>query len=154
VKRRGGNKAVLPADKGLRGRGGRPRQAAWDVCQGSQCAKWQGFTLFEVLVGLAVAAIAGSALLFSFAVSVRVTERAQLELAVLLTAQELLDEAGLDPLSPGKRRGQTRQGPFALDWERRVAATDLPGLHQVRVTVSSQQTGVQPLTLETYLSGL
>lgn len=154
MKRRRANKVVFSGDDGLPGITVRWWQAVWAVREGPQCGKWRGFTLFEVLVGLAVAAIAGSALLYSFAVSVRVTERAQLELAVLLTAQELLEEAGLEPLSPGTRRGQTRQGPFALDWERRVAATELPGLHQVRVTVSSEGTGVQPLMLETYLSGL
>ena len=49
-----------------------------------------GFTLFEVMVALAVLALAAMACLQAFAMTVRLAERGEMELALLLCAQEVL----------------------------------------------------------------
>jgi general secretion pathway protein I len=113
-----------------------------------------GFTLFEVMVALAIVAIAGVAAVQSFAVAARLADRSRVELALSLAAQEILAEARLQPISSGTSRGELREGPYLVRWSRGVARTDAPPLQQVRVTVEVADQSAPPLELETYVSGL
>jgi general secretion pathway protein I len=113
-----------------------------------------GFTLFEVMVALAIVAIAGVAAVQSFAVAARLADRSRVELALSLVAQEIMAEARLQPISPGTSRGDLREGPYVVQWSRSVAPTDAPPLQQVEVTVEVADQGAPPLELESYVSGL
>jgi general secretion pathway protein I len=110
-----------------------------------------GFTLFEVMVALAVLALAAMACLQAFAMTVRLASRGETELALLLCAQEVLEQTRMSPALPEDGAGDMQQGPFTLHWERHVAATEAPGLYQVRVKASSGEREDDALELETYL---
>ena len=105
-------------------------------------------------MALAIVAIAGLAAVQSFTVATRMAERSRIELALLLSAQELVEEARLETLRPGTSRGDLRQGPFALTWERSVSSTDLAPLQRVHVRVQTADGNAPPVELETYVSGL
>lgn len=110
-----------------------------------------GFTLFEVMVALAVLALAAMACLQAFAMTVRLASRGETELALLLCAQEVLEQVRMSPALPQDGAGEMQQGPFTLRWERHVAATEAPGLYQVRVKASRGESEDDALELETYL---
>lgn len=70
-----------------------------------------GFTLLEVLVALAILALALAAVLGAVADSLAGADRAQALLRATLAAQALLDGAGLDrPLHPGRHSGIAPDG--------------------------------------------
>jgi general secretion pathway protein I len=113
-----------------------------------------GFTLFEVLVALAIVAIAGVAAVQTFGIAARLADRSRVELALSLSAREVLEETRLQPPAPGTSQGELHQGPYLVRWTRTVATTDAPPLQHVEVTVEAVDSASPPLHLETYLSGL
>jgi type II secretory pathway pseudopilin PulG len=106
------------------------------------------------LVALAIVAIAGVAAVQTFATAARLTDRSRVELALSLSAREILAETRLQPPGPGTSQGEVHEGPYLIRWARTVSTTDAPPLQHVELTVEAADTGAPPLRLDTYLSGL
>lgn len=70
-----------------------------------------GFVLIEVLVAIAIAGIALTALFQLFSTSITGTERARQSSLALLTAESKLAEVGITlPLEPGRTVGEAANG--------------------------------------------
>jgi general secretion pathway protein I len=128
---------------------GRPRRSS-AAHSGARC-RTGGFTLFEVLVAVVILAIAGLAILQAFALAARMTLRTELELALLLCAQERVAQARLGSSEMGTTRGEMVQGPFTLFWEQRLAAGPVAGLRELTVRVCAPAVPEAPLEVVTYL---
>jgi len=115
----------------------------------------RGFTLIEIIVSLAILAVALGALFQSFSTGLRATAVTDRQAAAVMLAQSLLDRIGQDiPLAAGEQAGVSDDG---LRWsiaiapspliapERRADSPLLP--FDVVVTVASD--GGRPLTLTT-----
>jgi general secretion pathway protein I len=114
-----------------------------------------GFTLIEIVVALAILAVALGALFQAFSTGLRATTVADRQAAAVILAQSLLERIGQDiPLAAGERAGVSDDG---LRWsiavapapliapERRADSPLLP--FDVVVTVAAD--GARPLTLAT-----
>ena len=115
----------------------------------------RGFTLIEIIVSLAILAVALGALFQSFSTGLRATAVTDRQAAAVMLAQSLLDRIGQDiPLVAGEQAGVSEDG---LRWsiaivpspliapERRADSPLLP--FDVAVTVAGD--GGRPLTLTT-----
>ena len=115
----------------------------------------RGFTLIEIIVALAILAVALGALFQSFSTGLRVTAATDRQAAAVMLAQSLLDRIGQDiPLAAGEQAGVADDG---LRWsvtivpspliapDRRADSPLLP--FDVVVTVAGD--GGRPLTLAT-----
>ena len=115
----------------------------------------QGFTLIEIIVSLAILAVALGALFQSFSGGLRATGVADRKSAAVMLAQSLLERIGQDiPLVPGEQAGVSEDG---LRWSIAIAPSpliapdhraDSPLLpFDVAVTVAGD--GGRPLVLTT-----
>jgi len=114
-----------------------------------------GFTLIEIIVALAILAVALGALFQAFSTGLRATTVTDRQAAAVMLAQSLLDRIGQDiPLAAGEETGVSEDG---LRWsiaiapsplitpERRADSPLLP--FDVAVTVAGE--GGRPVTLTT-----
>lgn len=94
-----------------------------------------GFSLIEVMVALAIFAMAAVALVrlsgLSLAGAVRLADRQQ---AATVARNQAL-EAMLSPTAPAAGQGRERAGLRDWPWQRRVTAGPVPGTMLVRVEV-------------------
>lgn len=98
----------------------------------------RGFSLLEVLIALAVLALALFALSRSAALAVQSTGHREETLLATVVAGNVLTEirlAGGVP-APGRRDGQQQQGGRAFHWRAEVEASDLPGIMRIDVAVA------------------
>jgi general secretion pathway protein I len=118
-----------------------------------------GFTLIEVLVALAIAALGLGALMATVGTGLANTAVADRYLEATRRAQSLLAAATIPPLLAGERSGTDASG---LVWRVRVSAPlqhaapsgaqsgSLPGLYAVAVTITWSATGGgRGITLQT-----
>jgi len=128
-----------------------------------QVAGKPAITLVEVLVALAVTAIALLALLRLHLVSVRLGQRAELEARALMLAQQKIAQtvaAGYPPV--GQSHGQVELDGTVFDWYLRLtdlapvelAALQLEPLREIHAEVSWSRTGSsrQKITLSRWLA--
>lgn len=96
-----------------------------------------GFSLLEVLIALAVLALALFALSRSAAVAVQAAGHREEVLFAGAVAANVLTEIRLAEPTPalGRREGQQRQGRREFYWQATVADTDLPGIRRIDVAV-------------------
>lgn len=104
-----------------------------------RCAKPAGFTLVEVLVALAIVAIALLAALRAAGQGTNNVEELRSRLLAGWVAENLLAEhrARGDWLPLGIQRGQQREGGIEFVWREEVSATPNPAFHRVDVFVSA-----------------
>jgi len=102
-----------------------------------------GFTLLEVMVALAVFAVAAIALIELQTESLRtgsgVAARAFAQIVAENQLAELLLEA--DTPEPGTRTGESEMAGRTWHWRARIAATQTPELHRLEVAVRRQPDG-------------
>ena len=96
----------------------------------------RGFTLLEVIVAFAIAAISLAALSQAFSTGLRQVDRMDATTAAMMLAQTKLAETEVDPeLQPGTFGGQ---GPTGGTWQVLVSARPpaeaLPVLYDIEVT--------------------
>ena len=90
-----------------------------------------GFTLIEVLVALAVVAIAVSALLRLQLISIKMTDNTVASTHTLFLAQQKMDETIAQlSLEPGTTTGSVSLNNRELNWRRTVTNLRLPELDQ------------------------
>ncbi len=96
-----------------------------------------GFTLLEVLVALAVLALAVTAAVRSNALGLTTAETVRLKLLADWVAENRLEEhrARRDWLALGVSEGVTRQGGESLGWRESVTETPNPRFRRVEVQV-------------------
>ena len=117
-----------------------------------------GFTLIEVVVAMAVVAIAFTALLGLHVRSLRLAAREQTYTQALLLARTLLAEAELEPLpAPGASTGDFEarfpgRYPGFL-WQRTVNDTGFPGTREIIVRVQPGDDPQASAELTLYLRG-
>jgi general secretion pathway protein I len=104
-------------------------------------ARRAGFTLLEVLVAVAVLGLALVSLLGLHVRNLALVERDQRITEATLLARGLMTEAEVEPFPDvGLTSGDFEErypGRFpGLRWEREVAPTPVPDVHEVRVRVS------------------
>lgn len=114
-----------------------------------------GFTLIEIIVALAILAVALGALFQAFSTGLRATAVADRKAAAVMLAQSLLDRIGQDiPLAAGERAGVSEGG---LRWSIAIAPSPLIApdrradspLQPFDVVVTVTGDGGRPLTLAT-----
>ncbi len=95
----------------------------------------QGFTLIEVLIALAVVAIALLALLGVASESVRVAGELRTRTLADWVAWNRIEEARFSPRPPvlGWTSGTTTMGPQRWRWRMHARKSVLPGLYKLRV---------------------
>lgn len=96
-----------------------------------------GFTLFEVMVALAVLAIALGAVMRSVGAATRNIDELRLRTLAGWVAENVLAEhrARQDWLSPGRYEGQAAQGGTAFRWKEEVQLTPNGQFRRVDVQV-------------------
>jgi general secretion pathway protein I len=102
----------------------------------------RGFTLVEVLVALAILAVALAAGFRSIAQSAEVAAALKSRTLALWVAQNRLALAQLEaptPL-PGTRNGSARQAGITFAWEETISGTPNPAFRKVDITVSEPGT--------------
>jgi general secretion pathway protein I len=103
-----------------------------------------GFTLLEVLVALAVLAIAMGAIIGAATQSIQTVTALRDQTFAGWVALNQVNVLLLDPTpwpEDGSRRGETELAHRAWRWEARFEATDDPDLHRVEVTVRASADG-------------
>lgn len=98
----------------------------------------RGFSLLEVLVALAVLALALFALSRSAAMAVQASTHREEALLAGLVAANVLAEIRLAEPQPalGRREGQQRQGGREFYWRATVNDSDVPGIRRVDIAVA------------------
>ena len=98
----------------------------------------RGFTLLEVLIALAVLALALFALSRSAALAIdAAAHREQVLLAGTVAANVLAEIRLSEPVPAlGQREGQQRQGGREFHWRATIGDTDLPGIRRIDVAVA------------------
>jgi general secretion pathway protein I len=115
----------------------------------------RGFTLIEIIVALAILAVALTALFQAFSSGLQATTATERQAAAVMLARSLLDRIGEDiPLAPGEKTGVSDDGQR---WSIAIAPSpliapehraDSPVLpFDVQVSVATD--GRQPVTLTT-----
>ncbi len=117
-------------------------------------ARQRGFTLMEIIISLAILAVALTAVMQAFSGGLRATTASERQASAILLARSLLDRVGRDvALVPGDQSGVTEEGyrwlvriqpAQVIDAERAAESPVLP--YDVQVQVAG--TG-RPVTLTT-----
>lgn len=97
-----------------------------------------GFSLLEVLIALAVLALALFGLSRSAAVALDAAAHREEVLFASAVAANVLAEIRLADAvpAPGRREGQQRQGGRDFYWRALVAPSDLPGIMRIDIAVA------------------
>lgn len=97
-----------------------------------------GFTLVEVLVALAVFAIAAVALLSAQAHQARTMAGLEVRVMAEVAAENRLTEMMSRPDAPraGTSRGTVRMGSYDFDWTQQVAPAGQLGMLRIQVRVA------------------
>ncbi len=114
-----------------------PRTRPRPVCAWHRAE--QGFSLLEVLIALAVLALALFALSRSAALAIDATRHRQEVLLAGLVAQNVLAEIRLGPGVPaqGEREGRQQQGPRQFHWRAEISDSELPGIRRIDIAVAT-----------------
>ena len=118
-------------------------------------AKQNGFTLIEVMLAVAVFAIAGVALLGAAQNNFDNLSRLEQKVVANWVASNQLTAGALDTTWPPKnnRKGQVEMAGSTWYWQQKVANTQDNNLRQVTIEVRKLQDDEKPLTeLVTYLA--
>ncbi len=105
-----------------------------------RCANRSGFTLVEVLVALAIISIALLAALRAASQGTSNVGELRSRLLAGWVAEDLIAESRArgEWLSPGIRRGTTRQGGLEFAWRQDVLPTPNPAFRRVDVQVYAE----------------
>jgi len=100
-----------------------------------------GFTLIEVLVALAILAIALSAVLRASSVTTDQAQAIKYKLLAQWSAENLLADQTARKRwpAPGVQTGGSMQAGVALDWEQTVSATPNPAFRRIEIKIYSRQ---------------
>lgn len=111
------------------------------------CPAARGFTLLEVLVALAVLALALGALVAAGGRQAAAVEHLRDRTLAEWVAQDQLAELRLQTSwpDPGMRRGATRMGRAEWHWTLEVSATEDPDLRRIDVEVRSDAADPDPV---------
>lgn len=97
-----------------------------------------GFTLIEVLVALAIIAIAMTAIIHTVSQNIRSSAYLKDKTAAAYVAQQVLNEArlGLLPLPAGMDKLTQKTDMLGNDWYWTIHRTETPNPHIVKLTVN------------------
>ena len=98
----------------------------------------RGFSLLEVLIALAVLALALFALSRSAALAIEATQHREEVLLASLVAQNVLAEIrrGSGGPAQGEREGRQRQGGREFYWRANISDSELPGTRRIDIAVA------------------
>lgn len=98
----------------------------------------RGFSLLEVLIALAVLALALFALSRTAALSLTAAAHREETLLAGIVAGNVLAEIRLSGQAPapGRREGQQRQGGREFYWRASIVDSDLPGVRRIDIAVA------------------
>jgi general secretion pathway protein I len=101
----------------------------------------KGFTLIEVLVALAILAIALSAVLRAGIVTTDQAQAIKYKLLAQWSAENLLAEQSARKRwpAPGVQTGSSDQAGIALDWEQTVSATPNAAFRRIEIKIFARQ---------------
>lgn len=100
----------------------------------------RGFTLIEMLVALAIFALAALALLNLAGESTRSAARIEMRTLGGVVAENLAAEAMIAPSLPiGETSGELQMAGRTWRWRRIVAGTEAPGMGRIEVQVFSDE---------------
>lgn len=109
-----------------------------------------GFTLLEVLVALAVVAVALAALARAGSQAIEAQRSLEERTLALWVADNVLAEMRLEAnLSPGRRQGQARQGGRDWFWDALIQPTPGDELLRIDVAVHAERTRPAPIVSQT-----
>ena len=113
-----------------------PSRRPWPWGTGARGQR--GFSLLEVLIALAVLALALFALSRTAALSLSAAAHREEALLAGLVAGNVLTEIRLSGQAPapGRRDGQQRQGGREFYWRASIVDSDLPGVRRIDVVVA------------------
>jgi len=109
--------------------------------------KSRGFTLLEVLIALAIVALALTALVRASGQQADALAREREQTLAGWTAANVLAEVKLRDGFPavGERGGEQQQGDRKFRWKLIVSATDQPAIRRLTVTVFGDARGEEPI---------
>ena len=132
----------------MRTRGSTPREAALKV---------RGFTLLEVLVAIAVVALALTALVRASGQQADALSRQRELTLATWVAEDALAELRLREPFPatGRRSGRAEEGGIAWRWELAISTTDQPAVRRLEIGVhrADAETDEQPVASVTGFAG-
>lgn len=109
-----------------------------------------GFTLLEVLVALAVVAVALAALARAGSQAIEAQRSLEERTLALWVADNVLAEMRLEAdLSPGRRQGQARQGGRDWFWDALIQPTPGDELLRMDVAVHAERSRSAPIVSQT-----
>ncbi|HEX4886034.1 MAG TPA: type II secretion system minor pseudopilin GspI [Casimicrobiaceae bacterium] len=97
----------------------------------------RGFTLVEVLVALALLAVALGAGMRALAQTADGAAALKARTLALWVAQNRLAAAQIEGVAPGSMRGEAVQAGARFAWETRVSGTPNPAFRRLDITVAS-----------------
>jgi len=114
-----------------------------------------GFTLLEVLVALAVVAVALAALARAGSQAIDTQAALEERTLALWVADNVLAEMRLEAgLSPGRRQGQARLGERDWHWDALIQPAPGGGLLRIDVAVYAERSRLAPVVSHTGFRGL
>lgn len=116
----------------------------------------RGFTLLEILVAVAVLAIAMSAILAGMARYADNAGYLRAKTLAMWVAHNRLTEIELEPAWPavGKSDGDVKMGGVEWHWNAEVSSTQDPNLRRIDIRVQAPGRGGDAATLSSFLSNL